>query len=112
MSNSWDDMRKAKEDSYFAKKEQEALERLALKKQAKQLLSPVTSEPMEHVTVHGVNLDRCPTSGGVWLDAGELEHLMKIAHDQGVADAGGSTGHENWFLSFVRTIAQPAKKAT
>ncbi|MFN8391941.1 MAG: zf-TFIIB domain-containing protein [Bdellovibrionota bacterium] len=78
MSNAWDDMKRAKEDSYFAKKDQEALARLATK-QEKPRLSPITGEPMEHVVLLGVVVDRCPTSGGVWLDKGELEHLIAAA---------------------------------
>ena len=109
MSNAWDDMRRAKEDSYFASKEKEALERLATKKQK---LSPVTGAPMEHVMVHGVNVDRCPTSGGIWLDAGELEHLMQIAHDQGIKDASSEGQAQSWIVSFLRTISAPAKKGS
>lgn len=40
--------------------------------------SPVTGEPMVQKAFHGVTIDVCPTSGGVWLDAGELEALMKV----------------------------------
>ena len=76
MSNAWDDMKRAKEDSYFAKKDQEALARLATK-QEKPRLSPITGEPMEHVVLLGVVVDRCPTSGGVWLDKGELDTIQK-----------------------------------
>lgn len=40
--------------------------------------SPITGEPMVQKTFHGVTIDVCPTSGGVWLDAGELEALMQV----------------------------------
>lgn len=29
----------------------------------------------EHLR-HGVRIDHCPTCGGVWLDKGELDHLI------------------------------------
>lgn len=95
MTNNWDDMRKAKEGSYFAKKDEEALERLANKKVEKPRMSPITGEPMTQTIVHGVVVDTCPTSGGVWLDQGELEQLMDIARKSGAADAG------SFFSSFM-----------
>jgi hypothetical protein len=83
MSNAWDDMKKAKEDSYFAKKDQEALARLAKKQhQEKPRLSPVTGEEMEQVVLNGVVIDRCKTSGGIWLDAGELEQLLEASRGE------------------------------
>jgi Zn-finger nucleic acid-binding protein len=36
---------------------------------------------MEAVTVMGIVVDRCVDSGGVWLDAGELEQLLLAAKD-------------------------------
>lgn len=79
MTNSWDDMRRAKEEEYFDKKNKEALARLAEKKGDKPRLSPVTGQPMEQIVIHGVVVDRCPTSKGIWLDAGELEQLMEAS---------------------------------
>ncbi len=107
MSNSWDEMRKAKEDSYFAKKDQEALERLGkMTTSEKPRMSPITGEPMEKFTLNGVVIDRCPKSGGVWLDAGELEQLMQIATDQQSPDAA----QEGWLQGFFRALATPQKK--
>jgi hypothetical protein len=80
MSKSWDDMRKGKEGSYFEKKNREALERLAKKQESeKPRVSPVSGKEMEQVVLNGVVIDRCPESGGVWLDAGELEQLLEAA---------------------------------
>ena len=80
MSNSWDNVRKAKEDSYFDKKNKEALERLAKKQEEnKPRLSPITGKPMEQVVITGVVVDKCVDSGGMWLDAGELEQLIEAA---------------------------------
>ena len=83
MSNSWDDMKKAKEDSYFDKKNKEALERLAKKQeQDKPRLSPITGKVMEQVVISGVVVDRCAESGGVWLDAGELEQILDASSEE------------------------------
>ena len=89
MSNSWDEMGKAKEGSYFDKKNREALERLAKKQEAeKPRISPVSGKPMEQVVLNGVVIDRCAESGGVWLDAGELEQLIHASQDEKNSLAG------------------------
>ena len=98
MSNAWDDMRKAKEGSYFEQKNREALERLAQKKDEKPRLSPITGEPMEQVALHGVIVDRCKTSGGLWLDAGELEHMLESMKNE------HTEGDNGWITSFVKAL--------
>ena len=77
MSDAWDKMEKAKEGSYFEKKNQEALARLKQKQDdTKPRLSPVSGEPMEQEVLMGVVIDRCKSSGGIWLDAGlSLIHI-------------------------------------
>ncbi len=45
--------------------------------------SPVSRQPMLVLELSGVEIDYCPASGGIWLDAGELETLL------GNADAAG-----------------------
>lgn len=78
--SSWDNMRKAKEESYFDKKNREALERLRHKKEDEAPRpSPITGKPMVQEVFNGVVIDRCPDSGGIWLDAGELEQLLDSA---------------------------------
>jgi hypothetical protein len=88
MTDTWDDMRKAKEDQYFEKANKDAVSRLGTKRQ---LNSPITGEPMIRETIQGVVVDRCPTSGGVWLDKGELEHIIK--------HAGGHTEAHHSFIA-------------
>ncbi len=89
MTDAWNDMRKAKEESYFDRKNREALERLSQKKQEeKPRLSPITGEEMEQVVLHGVVIDRCKTSGGIWLDAGELEELVDAMAEGHAKDKG------------------------
>ena len=65
----------------FDKKNREALERLAQKKAETPEIrkSPVTGEAMVQEVLNGVVIDRCPSTGGVWLDAGELEQLLEAA---------------------------------
>ncbi len=81
MSDAWDDRRKAQEESYFDNLNKQALARLAAKKEQPARPSPVTGNPMEIVTVMGTVLDRCVDSGGIWLDAGELEQLLVASKD-------------------------------
>lgn len=41
------------------------------------LVSPIDGEtPMQQIKRDGIEIDRCPVSGGVWLDKGELEKLL------------------------------------
>ncbi len=97
MVNAWDDMKKAKEESYFDKKNREALERLSKKKQEKPRPSPITGEPMEQIAINGVVVDRCPTSKGIWLDAGELEQLIETANKD-------QTKSTHWWKDFMKGI--------
>jgi hypothetical protein len=96
MSNSWDEMRKAKEEAFFKKQNDEALIRVQRRAVNQPRLSPITGKPMEQITVMGVVLDRCTESGGVWLDAGELEQLINIS--KGVQAETESDG--GWIDSF------------
>lgn len=77
MSDSWDERRRAQEEGYFDKANKEALARLAQKQAQGQRMSPATGKPMEQLTVMGVVIDRCPETGGIWLDSGELEQIAK-----------------------------------
>lgn len=79
MSDSWDERRRAQEEGYFDTLNKQALARMAAKKGQPARPSPASGKPMEVVTVMGVVVDRCVDSGGLWLDAGELEQLMEAA---------------------------------
>jgi Zn-finger nucleic acid-binding protein len=81
MNDAWDDRRRAQEEGYFERLNKEALARLSRKQEGPARPSPATSKPMEAVTVMGIVVDRCVDSGGVWLDAGELEQLLLAAED-------------------------------
>lgn len=61
---------------------------------------PNDGTPMQQFPKGGVHIDRCPTCGGIFLDAGELEALERLAANYyggggggHVAPAGGSYGH-------------------
>lgn len=42
------------------------------------LMSPIDGSPMKQIHRFGIEIDICPTSGGIWLDKGELEKLMAL----------------------------------
>ena len=83
MPDSFDDRRKGLEAEYFHRKEQEALEKLRARRA--EMGSPERAGGVRHCPLgHGplmeaafedVFIDRCEQCQGVWLDAGELEHL-------------------------------------
>ncbi|MDA0780948.1 MAG: zf-TFIIB domain-containing protein [Rickettsiales bacterium] len=52
------------------------------------LTSPVDGSPMHQIRRFGIELDVCPTSGGVWLDKGELEKLMALIKEAAEEEAG------------------------
>jgi hypothetical protein len=82
MSNSWDEMRQAKEDMFFEKQNREALEKLKAERMNAPRKSPITGEPMEQVAYRGVVIDQCKASGGIWLDAGELEKIIQSVMEE------------------------------
>jgi Zn-finger nucleic acid-binding protein len=42
-------------------------------------LCPECREPLVAFELEGVEIDRCVTCGGTWLDAGELEQITELA---------------------------------
>jgi len=77
MNDSWEDMRKAKEDLYFQKRNIDALKKIRAERGNQVRKSPITGEPMEEVVFKEVVIDRCKTTGGIWLDPGELEKIIQ-----------------------------------
>lgn len=89
MTNAWDSRKKAQEDEYFKRKEQEDLEKMRHKldaekaeteRAASRIGCPKCDGTLGEVEVEAVKIDRCDKCGGVWLDAGELETLT--THEQ------------------------------
>lgn len=40
------------------------------------MTSPIDGAPMRQIHRYGIEFDVCPTTGGVWLDKGELEKVI------------------------------------
>jgi Zn-finger nucleic acid-binding protein len=53
------------------------------------LISPIDGQSMRTVRRHGVEIDVCPSSGGVWLDRGELEKLIEIIREDAMRELPG-----------------------
>ena len=88
MSNAWDDMKKAKEEEYFHKKNKELLEKKHQEIEHEEFEKhfknscPKCGEKLKEEEFHGVNIDKCPGCNGVWLDNGELDVLTNSEHAQ------------------------------
>jgi hypothetical protein len=73
---------RAKEDIYFAERDRELIEKLKteLKKVEKggsDLRCPKCPGQLEAHTFQGFALDRCQSCGGIWMDKGELEGVIR-----------------------------------
>lgn len=65
------------------------------------LVSPIDNQtPMQQIRRDGIEIDRCPVSGGVWLDAGELEKLLAAVQSAALEDRA----------HYAEYRAQPAAK--
>lgn len=51
------------------------------------LTSPIDGSPMTQIKRFGIELDVCPTSGGIWLDKGELEKLINFIKESAEEDS-------------------------
>lgn len=71
----------ALEEEYYKRMEDEAVKRLSQRMGEKPRLSPITGKPMVQKSLNGVIIDQCEDSKGIWLDAGELDQILKIAID-------------------------------
>lgn len=50
------------------------------------LTSPIDGSPMKQINRYGIEIDVCPTTGGIWLDKGELEKLMALLKEEAIND--------------------------
>jgi len=73
------------EDEYFTLRDQELLKKqreMAAAAQAEAerrqhlMKCPKDGYDLESRDYHGVQIERCPQCGGIWLDAGELEAIQ------------------------------------
>ncbi|HJQ34178.1 MAG TPA: zf-TFIIB domain-containing protein [Pyrinomonadaceae bacterium] len=85
MSDIFDERRRGLEEEYFRRRDKESLERLreAIREDARTRdLGPVTmpcprcTGKLHEDSYDEVSINRCDTCGGIWLDAGELEHII------------------------------------
>jgi hypothetical protein len=74
------------EGEYFAREDAERLRKLRADQEAEErarerrshfMKCPKCGADLLTEAFHGVQIDRCPECGGVWLDHGELDQLMK-----------------------------------
>jgi Zn-finger nucleic acid-binding protein len=73
---------RAKEDIYFAERDRELIEKLKQQlkkvvKESSQIRCPKCSGDLESYTFQGFALDRCQNCGGIWMDKGELEAIVR-----------------------------------
>ena len=48
--------------------------------------SPIDGSPMREIERYGVKMDICPTSGGIWLDKGELEKIIMMIRQEALEE--------------------------
>lgn len=58
------------------------------------LTSPIDGAPMRQIHRYGVEFDVCPTTGGVWLDKGELEKLIALVKEETMEEADRQGGRD------------------
>lgn len=50
--------------------------------------SPIDGAPMRQIHRYGIEFDVCPTTGGVWLDKGELEKVIALVREETLHESG------------------------
>ncbi len=82
MTDAWDERKKALENEFFHKKEQETLAKMKQTKIEKASLGhcPKCGKSIEPMTFHGVPMDRCPGCGGIWLGPNDFKILAAKDH--------------------------------
>ena len=75
---------RARKDIYFTQRDRELIEKLRARLQKveeaeAELTCPRCRRKLETYNFMGIVLDRCSACGGIWMDRGELETLLKVA---------------------------------
>ena len=90
MVDGMDDRRRALEEEYFNRKNKEAIEKLRDKMKVASEAKAAGLSTMQCPRCDGtlrenkfeeVMIDTCEKCGGIWLDSGELEQLIKRDND-------------------------------
>ena len=86
MTDGMDERRRGLENEYFRKKDQEAIEKLRAQLKASteakaagtsSMMCPRCDGSLKESKFEEVLIDTCEKCGGVWLDSGELDQVMK-----------------------------------
>lgn len=86
MSDAFDERRKGLEEEYFHRQNKEAIEKLREKMKVAEeakaagkssMRCPRCDGNLKESKFEGVLIDTCEKCGGVWLDSGELDQLIK-----------------------------------
>jgi len=80
-------LERAREDIYFAAKDRELIEKLKARlkkversgKENQRLICPKCQGALESYSFMEFFLDRCSSCGGLWLDQGELQAILREA---------------------------------
>ena len=86
MTDLWDERKKALENQYFYKEEQEKIEKLRQETREQLIRShchnrcPKCGDEIQPMTFRDVPLDKCPGCGGIWLGPKDLKTLAEKDH--------------------------------
>lgn len=56
------------------------------------LSSPIDGAPMRVMQRYGIEIEVCPTTGGVWRDRGELEKLVTLTREDAAKESPARAG--------------------
>ena len=59
---------------------------------------------MKQEVLNGVVVSRCETSGGIWIDKDELQHLRLGSTESEQKSADDHSAHESWLSSFFKSL--------
>jgi uncharacterized protein len=85
MTDAFEDRRRALEEDYFRRKDRESLDKLrearleearARGEDVATMNCPRCDGRLHERTYDDVHIDQCDRCQGIWLDAGEFEHLV------------------------------------
>ena len=87
MANAWDERGQALEDGYFRQKDNELIAKMRSKISAESGTNtyncPKCTGKLLTGNFENVQIDICESCGGVWLDAGELEQIVRKNENSG-----------------------------